>query len=548
MSAADPKVQAAQRAEIAYTEISAEIARRELREFSKRAWSIIDPQALVWSWSMDAVCDHLYYTLIGDIQNLIVNEPPRMSKSLLGAVFFPAWAWIDHPELQFLTASYDKNLATRDAVKTRHLFSSSWYRERWGDSFALMYDVNQQDRYMNDKRGHRICTSPASRATGEGGNILILDDPHNVIQAESDKVRQSTLYWHDNAWRSRRNNPTKDKRIYIGQRTHDADLFGHLISQAPEEYVVLTLPAEFRKSKVCMTFANANGEGPDKKRQLFKDPRKEEGELLAPTRLSAPFLKQQRKAMAEHSYFAQYQQDTMAGGGVILKANWWREWHFPKGHKFHGAKRPLPRFEEIVQSYDTALEADELEENAFNARTTWGLFWHAPEWWDAELGEMVMEPEEVMCAMILERWEERCLYPDLRKEVIRANKEWEPDLILIEKKASGHALLHELRRAGLPVRGVTISGGRRALDKVARAHFASIVLEKGLVYYVPRNWFYDVRDRCAKFPNVEFSDIVDTVTQALAYLRRKGSLELSDDPKTDIRDMWDTPKRRMGYG
>lgn len=541
-------------AKIAYTEVSAELGRRELREFAKRAWSVIEPQKMVWNWSMDAKCDHLYYVLIGDIQNLIINEPPRNTKSLLCSVFFPSWVWIDYPTMQFLTASYDKNLAIRDAVKSRHLITSSWYRERWGRSFSLSYDVNQQDRYMNNKRGHRICTSPSSKATGEGGNILLFDDPHNVIDVESDTKRNATLYWHDNAWRSRRNNPREDKRIYVGQRTHDSDLFGHMIAQAPEEYVVLELAAEFRKTKVCRTFRNPKGDGPVTKEAdgkavepLFVDPRKEEGELLNPLRLDLHFLSQQRRAMTAAAYFAQYQQDTMAGGGVILKTHWWREWMYPKTHKLYGAKRALPKFTEIVQSYDTALEEDDLKENAFNARTTWGLFWHRIEWFDPVLREMVQENEERLCAMILERWEERMAYPDLRAEMIRANKEWEPDTILIEKKASGYGLLQELRRAGLPVRGVAIEGGRKARDKIARANFCTIVLEKGMVYYVPRNWFFDLRDRCGKFPNVQFKDLVDTVTQALAYLRKREVLELPDDPRSDIKDLFTEP-RRKGYG
>lgn len=544
----------AKNAERAYTEVSGEIARRELREYAKRAWSVIEPQALVWNWSMDAKCDHLFYVLCGDIQNLIINEPPRNTKSLLCSVFFPTWVWIDQPKMQFLTASYDKALAERDAVKSRHLLTSSWYRERWGRSFALMYDVNQAGRYMNDKRGHRICASPAAKTTGEGGNILIFDDPHNVMDVESDTLRNNTLYWHDNAWRSRRNNPREDKRIYVGQRTHDADLFGHMLAQAPEEYVVLELAAEFRKTRVCRTFKNPKGDGPITKdaagkplKPLFEDPRKEDGELLNPIRLDSHYLKQQRRAMTEAAYAAQFQQDTMPGGGVILKAHWWVEWEYKRGHKNFGQRRALPEFTEIIQSYDTALEEEDLETNAFHARTTWGLFWHQPEYYDATLQKLVTEHEERMCAMILERWEERCAYPDLRSEMIRADKEWEPDVILIEKKASGFGLLQEGRRAGLPVKGVKIEGGRKARDKVARANFVSIVLEKGLVYYVPRKWFFDVRDRCAKFPNVQHKDIVDTVTQALAYLRKREVLELEDDGK-DISNMFTEPKRRMGYG
>jgi hypothetical protein len=137
--------------------LHAEKARRKLREFVRQAWPILEPETpFVDGMHVRAVCEHLQAVSEGRIQNLIINIPPGHAKSLLTAVFLPAWVWIDHPETRWLFSSYREPLATRDSVKCRRLIESAWYQEFWGDRYQLTDDQNQKNRFENTKTGYRI--------------------------------------------------------------------------------------------------------------------------------------------------------------------------------------------------------------------------------------------------------------------------------------------------------------------------------------------------------------------------------------------------------
>lgn len=501
------------------TEIEAELLRRDFRKFIRAAWSQVETKTFTPGWHIDAVADHLVYVTTGEISNLLINLPPRHSKSSVAGVLWPVWSWIQTPPseqeiaggqlyygpgLQFLCASYASQLAMRDAVKSRQLMLTNWFQERYGHLFSLRYDQNQKSRYSNDQGGYRIATGVGGTATGDGGDIQLLDDPNNLKEIYSDTVRQGTNEWLDNVWRNRTNDPNNPRRVCIQQRGHDADVSGHILEQEDEGLVHLVLPAEYDPKRICVT-------------PWFKDPRKKTGEVLCPDRMDKHQLDKQYHAMSERDYHAQYQQDPMAGSGLILKADQWRKWPH---------KQPPPCFE-IVSSYDTAFEED--EEADFNARTTWGLF---------------EDDDGVINCLLVEAWEERCGYPELRKEAKRHQKEFEPDWNLIEKKASGHALVKDLRKARIPVKAIPIKGGR-ASGKVVRAHIAAQALREGRVWYMDKSWSKPVIKNCAKFPAVDHDDTVDTVTQALQYMLTIGVLE-SDDQDMDRGelDLWNWKKQR----
>lgn len=520
-----------------YTEITAELWRREFRLFTAEAWPLIEPKPFIPNWHIDAICDHLTYVLMGEIRFLMINMPPRMTKSMLASVLFHAWVWTDQPSLQFLSASYAKDLAIRDALASRRLMESDWYRTRWGDKFYLLEDENQKKKYRNSAGGYRISTSTGATTTGEGGDILLYDDPHNMKDRLSDKMRNNALSWHDNAFRSRTNNPNTSRRIYIGQRSHHADVFGHVLQQEDKRWVVLSLPMEFEPSKRCVTHLN-KGRGPGRK--IYEDPRRAKGELLNPARFDRETAEAEKIAMSSADWDAQMQQDPLASGGIILKRQSWKQWQWPEDHPKYGkGDRDLPDFIEIIQTYDTALEDEEI--NDYSARITWGLFWDVPLIKDAKTGRTTRGPKRIG-AIMLERMKERLTYPALRENAIQANIRWRPSLIPIEKKASGHSLIQELRKKGLPVRGVPIPPG---LDKVSRAHEASLALEKGHVYYVPRNWAFDVIDECAQFPQGEHDDQVDAVVMGLMYMRKYMGLSFEDDDK-DLK-LFGNNKPRVGY-
>ena len=189
-------------------EIDQEQATRSLREFVRQAWPIIEPSTpFVPGWHIDAIIEHLEAITLGHIRNLLINVPPRHMKSLLVSVFWPAWEWIRWPERRLLYSSYAAQLSIRDSVKCRRLIESPWYQERWGDRFALTGDQNTKGRFENDRSGYRLSTSVGGAATGEGGDRIVCDDPHNVQEAESDSVRKGTLDWWDVVMSTRVNDP-----------------------------------------------------------------------------------------------------------------------------------------------------------------------------------------------------------------------------------------------------------------------------------------------------------------------------------------------------
>jgi predicted phage terminase large subunit-like protein len=502
-----------------YTQVTAETCRRDLRKFIRKAWHLVDPKPFTPSWHIDAIAEHLAYVTLGDIKQLMINIPPRMTKSSLVSVCWPAWWWADQPEMQFLTASYAADLANQDAQKMRRLIESDWYQLRFGDSVTLLQDENRINRFANTRGGHRISISVGSKTTGLGGDVHILDDPHNAMQVESDTIRRSTIQWHDGAFRSRFNDPNKARRVYVGQRTHDSDIFGHILAREEKNWVHLCLPMEFDPGRRCVTFRN-RGKGPEGE-PIFRDPRVKPNSLLCPDRFDANTAQAEKEGTTARVWNAQYQQQPEGAGGLILKRGWWRRWEWPEWHNDYRSKeRPLPEFVEIIQAYDTAFE--EGEQDSFTVRTTWGIFYQR-EMKEGKNGKIAYGDERVN-AMLLERMKRRLGFPELREDAMEAYKIFKPDRILIEKKASGHDLIKELRRKGLPIVPVKVVG-----DLVYRAHMSSLPLEKGAVWYVNRNWAIDLIEECAKFPNSDFNDQVSSTTIALQYMRRYMDLQLSDE-------------------
>jgi predicted phage terminase large subunit-like protein len=519
----------------AWTEIEAETMRRDFREFVRGAWHVVEPGVpFVPGFHIDAICDHLVYVSLGDITDLVINVPPRHSKSTLVAVLWPAWEWTWKPSVQWLYSTYAQDLTVRDSVKCRRLVTSPWYQERWGWVYQISGDLNQKKRFDNDKNGYRLATSVEGQATGEGGDRIVVDDPHNMKEIHSDVKRAAVLDWWKDVMSTRANNPKRHGRVIIAQRGHHMDLCGHVLAQGG--WVHLNLPGYFKPKNRCKTMAKRDGwrlpmgrrkdgkyqVGDDipplrKDEVIFTDPRVRENELLCPERFGAEEMAKLAAEMTEMAFAAQIQQEPSAEGGNILKKKHWREW----------SDLELPKITSVVQVYDTAFE--EEEENDFSARTTWGVFEHE-ETLDPSLPWVAAyKGQKRLCLLLLERMNKRLQYPDLREDAIKSFKLWKPDKILIEKKASGHSLKQELRRAGLPVSAVPVKD-----SKFMRAHAASLVLERGCVFYVRRNWALEVIEQCGQFPAGEHDDIVDTVTMALLWLRKCWNAEYLDDDDDEV--------------
>lgn len=230
--------------------------KRSLRSFIAGAWSIVEPvNAFQPNWHIDMICEHLEAVSRGEISKLLINMPPRHMKSLLVSVFWPCWEWISSPAKRWLFSSYSHDLSVRDSLKSRRLIQSPWFQRRWGDVFNLTSDQNQKTRYDNDKTGYRLSTSVGGIATGEGGNSIVVDDPHNVKDAISSVTkRSSVLVWWDEVMSTRLDNPKTGSKIIVMQRIHESDLSGHVLAEKGYEH--LCLPARYEGNRV-VTSLNA---------------------------------------------------------------------------------------------------------------------------------------------------------------------------------------------------------------------------------------------------------------------------------------------------
>jgi predicted phage terminase large subunit-like protein len=287
--------------------IEAEWCRRSLRAYMSAAWRVLEPGTpFVPNFHIDAIADHLEGVTRGQIRRLLITMPPRHMKSLAVSVFWPTWDWITAPQRRFLYASYARELSTRDSLKARRLIESPWYHRRWGDVYQLTSDQNVKQKFENDRTGYRLSTAVGAAVTGEGGDCVIVDDPHNV-NAESDAVRKGTLRWWDEAVSTRLNDPRSGRFVIVQQRVHEDDLAGHVLDQGGYEH--LCLPAEYDGRRTVTSLG-------------WHDPRTEIGQLLWPARVDAPTLAALKRALGPYAAAGQLQQRPVPAGGGLFHRAW----------------------------------------------------------------------------------------------------------------------------------------------------------------------------------------------------------------------------------
>jgi predicted phage terminase large subunit-like protein len=293
-----------------------DLAEESLADFIRLGWRNMDPASFISNWHIEAICEHLEAVTRGEIRHLIINVPPRHMKSLSCSVAFPAWTWAQKPDasrplagpqVRFLAASYAQSLSTRDNVKCRRLIQSPWYMENWGDRFALTGDQNTKIRFENDHQGYRIATSVDGTATGEGGDIIIVDDSLSAGDAGSPVARLGVTDWWDQTMSTRLNDPKTGAYVLIAQRLHEVDLIGHILERESADWTVLCLPARYES---------------DHPHVYPLDPRTTNGELLWPARMGEPEIKKLETSLGSYGAAGQLQQRPAPREGGMFKKIW----------------------------------------------------------------------------------------------------------------------------------------------------------------------------------------------------------------------------------
>lgn len=286
--------------------IEAELCRRSVLYFARTFWPVLEPgRQLVTGWPIEAIADHLEAVTRGEIRKLLITVPPGSMKSLLTRAFWPTWSWIADPSLRYIGASYAEALAARDNRRAKMIVESELY-QRLFPRVRLADDQAQKVNFANTETGSMMATSVRGRATGERGDVFVIDDPHNVLEAESDAIRGETLQWFREVVPSRVNDLDRSAFVTIMQRVHHEDVAAAAIEQGYEH---LLIPMHYDSSRARTTSIG------------WRDPRTQEGELMWPARFSAQAVADLVQTLGPYASAAQLEQRPTPREGGLFKVD-----------------------------------------------------------------------------------------------------------------------------------------------------------------------------------------------------------------------------------
>ena len=425
----------------------------------------------------------------GDLKRLIINMPPRHTKSEFASYLFPAWFLGLYPEKKIIQTAHTAELAVNFGRKVRNLVNTPDFQSIFPTKLSV--DSKAAGRWNTDKGGDYFAIGVGGAVTGKGADVLIIDDPHSEQEAMmgNPAVYDRVFEWYSSGPRQRLQ--PGGSIVIVMTRWSKRDLTGQILQSAAkkdsDEWEVIELPALMPSGKPLWP-------------EFWK---KEELEAI---KLELPVSK----------WEAQYQQNPTSEEGAIIKRDAWKIWD---------GDRP-PQCDYIIQSWDTAFEKNNRSD--YSACTTWGIFYRD------------LDGLEVANIIVLDAFKERMEFPELKKMAYDMWKEWQPDTLLVEKKAAGAPLIYELRRMGIPISEYTPNKGS---DKIARVNAISDLFASGMVWRPETKWADELVEEIASFPNGDHDDLVDSTSQALLRFRQGGFIRLN----TDEEDRMFMPKKAAYY-
>ena len=461
-----------------------------LKTFIQGVWPIVEPGTpFIDGWVIDALCDHLEAVTSGELRKLVINIPPRHTKSTIVSVIWPVWNWLHIPEDRFLCGSYSLDLSTRDNRRKRNLIEDTWFQDRYRSAFQLVGDQNTKRFFENDHKGYQMAVSVDGATTGHGGSKLVLDDPHSAADAYSEADTDAALRWFREVWTNRLNDQNKDCMVTVGQRIRELDVCGYILKERPD-WTHLNLPAEYEPARKCFTSIG------------WSDPRTQEGELLWPERFSKQALDGLKRDLGTTGYAAQYQQSPVPAGGGQFKRQWFRYFEESGEHYLlHTgdttkavAKKKCRVFAVVDPAISSKQEAD------FTVIQIWA---HTPD------------NEMLLLAQVREHLDN----PEQQKTIYRLYDRFHFLYVAVESVAYQLALFQQLRkgRTGTDgsVHGIPVKEYKPVRDKVARASVAAIKMEAGDMYFLQgADYLPDLESEVLKFPKDAHDDCVDAMSMA----------------------------------
>jgi predicted phage terminase large subunit-like protein len=419
----------------------------------------------------------------GEVKRLIINMPPRHTKSEFASYLLPAWFLGKYPQKKVIQTSHTAELAVGFGRKVRNLVDSESYKSVFPD-MGLQSDSKAAGRWNTNKGGDYFAIGVGGAVTGKGADILIIDDPHSEQEAAlaevNPEIYDKTYEWYTSGPRQRLQ--PGGAIVVVMTRWSKRDLTGRVLKSAAqrndEGWEVIEFPALLPS-----------------------------GRPLWPEFWSKSELDALKLELPNSKWMAQYQQQPTSEESAIIKREWWQKWE----------KDNPPSCEFIIQSWDTAFLKTQRAD--YSACTTWGIFYKE---------DATGRPQANI--ILLDTLKERMEFPELKETAKQMYKEWEPDSLIVEAKASGAPLVFELRAMGIPVQEFVPSKGN---DKIARLNAVSDIFASGRVWVPETSWAEELIDEVASFPAGDHDDLVDSMTQALLRFRRGGFLQLDSDYEDD---------------
>ena len=458
---------------------SAEQAQKSFMAFVRKVWP-----AFIHGAHHVKMAEAFERVAEGKVKRLIINMPPRHTKSEFASYLLPAWFLGKFPNKKVIQTSHTAELAVGFGRKVRNLVDQDVYRDIF-PGVGLQTDSKAAGRWATNKGGDYFAIGVGGAVTGKGADILIIDDPHSeqeAAQAEvNPEIYDKTYEWYTSGPRQRLQ--PGGAIIVVMTRWSKKDLTGQVLKAASqrsgEEWEVIEFPALLPSGKPLWP-------------QFW--PRME--------------LEALQKELPHSKWMAQYQQQPTSDSTAIVKREWWQIWEDDEA----------PNCEFTLMSWDTAFEKNNRAD--YSALTHWGVFYHPDE---------TGLPQANI--ILLNAFRERMEFPRLKQEAIDQYKEWEPDSVIIEKKASGAPLIYEMRAMGIPVQEFTPSKGN---DKISRLNAVSDIFASGRVWAPNTHWAEEVIEEVASFPAGEHDDYVDSVSLALMRFRKGGYIRTLLDEEDEL--------------
>ena len=411
----------------------------------------------------------------GEINRLIVNMPPRHTKSEFASYLLPAWMVGRTPKLKIIQATHTGELAIRFGRKAKTLIDSDEYRKIF--ETTLREDSQAAGRWETAQGGEYFAAGVGGAITGRGADLLIIDDPHSEQDALSPTAMEAAYEWYTSGPRQRLQ--PGGKIVLVMTRWNTKDLTAMLVKNQKEakadQWHVVEFPA-------------------------ILDHGTSSAKPVWPEYWKLDELEKVQATLPVGKWNAQWMQNPTSEEGAILKREWWRKY----------TKDYIPTLDHVIQSYDTALLKKETAD--YSAITTWGIFYPTED----------SGPNLILLDAIKERYE----FPELRRKALEQYEYWKPETVIVEAKASGLPLTYELRKMNIPVMNFTPSKGN---DKHARVNSVAPLFESGMIWAPEKKFAEEVIEECAAFPYGDHDDLVDSTTQALMRFRQGGFVQHPED-------------------